>query len=340
MGQPISFFTDYHQKENRLTNYCGLIFKMLYQESPVKFEQAIQALSECDSVSIGPQFEQQIRKENSVPDLLITQRSFSIFFEIKLFDWFDADQIRRHINGLGDAKQKTLFLLCNWETEDYAEKYSDLAKQVRTLDNTITLSAISFEDILTALNLVKKTESLEQLVAEFREYLDCQGLLPNWKYLLDVVNCAGTMEEIAAGFYICPATGGAYSHKRARYFGPYKNKEVSAIHEIKAVVVVAQNKESVEVKWKNCDLPEAEITGKASKIIENWDDWRVEENKRVPLQIFILGGGVKTNFVKNSPGGMMGSKKYFWDIARNVSDAKELAAKLSGTNWDGSLIKE
>lgn len=341
MGRPISFFTDYHQEENRVTNYCGLILKILYQESPLKFEQAIQALSVCDALSIGPQFQQQTKKNDSVPDLEISQSSFSIFFETKLTDWFKNDQIESHIKGLGDAKQKILLLLSNFETDDYVEKkFSDLVQRVRSIDKSISISAISFEDILEALDEVEKSDNLEQLVGEFREYLDRKGLLPNWKYLLDVVNCAGTMEEIASGFYICPATGGTYSHKRARYFGPYKNKQVSAIHEVNAVVVVAQNKESVEIKWNNSARPDSEIYAEAHLIIKKWDDWRIEENKRVPLQIFILGGGIKTNFVKNSPGGMMGSKKYFWDIARNVSDAEELAANLSGTNWDGSLIKE
>jgi len=340
MGKPISLFTDYHQHENRVTNYCGLILKMLYQESPGKFEQVVQTLSQSNDVLIGPQFEQQSKSKVSVPDLSITQSSFSVFFETKLTDWFHEDQISRHIKGLEGAGQKILFLLSNFETNDYKEKYRNLTKREKLLDQKVIIEAISFEEVLSALNEVMKTESLELLVAEFGSYLDKQGLLPSWKYLLDVVNCVGTMDEIDAGFYLCPNTGGAYSHKRARYFGPYKNKQVSAIHEVEAVVVVHKNKESLEIKWNNSGVQTQEVLERAQKIIEMWPDWRTEENRQVSLQIFILGEGFETSFVKNSRGGMFQSKKYFWDIARDVSDAKTLAEKLNAKTWEELLNEE
>jgi len=336
MKRPISFFTDYHQQENRVTNFCGLILKMLYQESPTKFEQVIQTLSECD-VLIGPQFEQQSKRKVSVPDLSITQSSFSVFFETKLTDWFHGDQISRHIKGLEGAGKKILFLLSNFEEDDYKEKYRDLVKKEELLDQNVTVEAISFEEMLSSLDEAGTSESLGQLVADFGSYLDQQGLLPSWKYLLDVVNCAGTMDEIDAGFYLCPDTGGSYSHKRARYFGPYKNKQVSAIHEVEAVVLVRKNKESLEIKWNNSRMQTQEVLERAQKIIEKWPDWRTEENKQISLQIFILGDGFETNFFKNSPGGMFQSKKYFWDIARDVSDAGALAEKLNGKTWEEAL---
>lgn len=44
MGKPISLFTDYSQSENRVTNYCGLMMKLIYEESPRRFSELIDNL--------------------------------------------------------------------------------------------------------------------------------------------------------------------------------------------------------------------------------------------------------------------------------------------------------
>jgi hypothetical protein len=65
MSKEISLFSDYHTKENSLTNHCGLILKLLYEENPTSFEEAISSMTSTNFV-INPTFEQQVRKETSV----------------------------------------------------------------------------------------------------------------------------------------------------------------------------------------------------------------------------------------------------------------------------------
>jgi hypothetical protein len=50
--------------------------------------------------------------------------------------------------------------------------------------------------------------------------------------------------------------------------------------------------------------------------------------------VFVLGTLFDTHFEKNSPGGMLGSKQYFWvggDI--QAKSAEELAQALRGRKW-------
>jgi len=42
------------------------------------------------------------------------------------------------------------------------------------------------------------------MLDELKDYLDRNDLLPSWKNLLDVVNCASTLHEVATGAYMCP----------------------------------------------------------------------------------------------------------------------------------------
>lgn len=48
MSKPISLFSGYSQSENRTTNYCLLMLKMLYDESPRFLGQVLGALASVD----------------------------------------------------------------------------------------------------------------------------------------------------------------------------------------------------------------------------------------------------------------------------------------------------
>lgn len=330
MGREISFFADYRQGENSLTNYCGLIMKLLYEESPRQFQELLIALLETDSnIIVGPAFTQQTKNEKSIPDLSINQQSFSIIFETKTTDWFYEDQIKRHIDGIDKTiKHKILFLLSNFESNNFDGRFKDWIAEAK--ENGIILQPISVEDFVGSLEHTCKTEYLKNLLEEFKIYLDRKDLLPKWKKLLDVVNCTASKEEINEGVYICPNTGGAYSHRRAKYFGPYSNKEVSAIYEITAVVIIDTNIDKARISWKNDDSEDNELERRAKEKVKNL---RIKENETTPLQVFLLDKKAKTRFIKDSSGGMQQSKRYFWDIANDCNNSEELAAKLQDQNW-------
>ena len=328
MGREISLFSDYHAKENSLTNHCGLILKLLYEENPKSFEAVISSLSSMDFI-ISPTFEQQTKKRNSVPDLVIEQKSFSIFFETKRTDWFYSDQIFRHANGIEkNADYKILFLLSNFETDNPEEKYLEQIKTAK--EQGVSLIPISFEDLVGTLEEVPSSETYKKLLAEFRSYLDRNNYLSSWKYLFEIVNCASTLHEVhEQNVFMCPSTGGVYSHKRAKYFGGYKWKNVKFIHEIKAVVVIERNFDKEFVQWNNSNAPDKELIEEAKSKISLWD-YRREEIKNNGIQVFLLENPAEVNFKKVSKGGLYGNKKYFWNLAKelNAANSQELAEKI------------
>ncbi|MFW5891205.1 MAG: hypothetical protein ACOCUI_03205 [bacterium] len=332
MGREISLFSNYHSKENNVTNYCGLILKLLYEENPNSFEEVLASLVESDiSLTVGPNFTQQKKTEKSIPDLAITQPPFSIFFETKLEDWFYSEQIERHIKGFNKKTDlKILFLLANFETSNLDKRFEKEIKMAE--DEGIILQPISFEDFIEALQNIDYSMQFKNMLEEFKSYLDRNDYLPKWKYLLDVVNCSKSMNEINENVYMCPDTGGAYSHRRAKYFGPYSNKTVSKIFEIDAVVVVDTNLSDFTLKWNNTEKEVSILYEKAEEKIKLFES-RIEENKTTPLQVFLLSNPENTDFFKASSGGMMQSKKYFWEIAVDCDNSIELANKLENVAW-------
>jgi hypothetical protein len=335
MGRPISLFTDFKQSENRVTNYTGLIFKLIYQESPAVFEELISSIVPSGlELQVGPTFTQQERKEKSIPDLCIRQSSFQIFFETKLTDWFYSDQLERHINSMSeDSGTKLLICLSNFERDDPESEHQEMIK--RLAEKKLTVAFISFESLLADLDSLDVSPDLKNHIAEYSEYLDSQGLLPAWKYLLDVVNCGHTLQEVESGAYVCPNTGGAYSHRRAKFFGPYANKSVNRIYEIDAVVDCGPGFSDPAVLWVNGNDSKKKIIERAKSMEGALVGNHPNELKKSGLRFFLLSNGHKTNFQKDTPGGLQGSKKYFWNIARNLNplNAEELANYLNNRKW-------
>lgn len=337
MSRELTLFSDY-QGENAVTNYCGLILKLLYEEDPRRFDEFIKAASGGQfTVLTGPVFTQQHRILSSVPDLVIQQRAFSVLVETKLSDWYHKGQLDKHVQGLKAVGGPALLLaLSNFESDQYADSFYSRFKA--TIDQAqafgIQVRALSFEHFLKRLRGVAHSRRFNRMLDELRAYLDRQHLLPRWRELLDVVNCGKTQDELSLGAYICPRAGAAYSHRRARYLGAYTGgRKVTAIYEIRALVVAAAKQAGAHVEWKNVDEGDATLTQQALDILKQCKPDRQAESQEHAEQLFLLGEKHPTIFVKDSPGGMLHSKLYFRGLGKGFADAKELAEMLRNKKW-------
>jgi predicted peroxiredoxin len=138
--------------------------------------------------------------------------------------------------------------------------------------------------------------------------------------------------------YTCPDKGGAYAHRRARYFGAYANKKVGMIFEIKAVVEIWRNGNGAKIKWSNVETDKSILIDEAKTVFRSIPHL-AEEIKQHGIQVFLLENGSKTNFIKSTAGGMFGSKRYFENIARGCADSAELATTLNNKTWEQFLVQ-
>ena len=335
MSRNIRLFPTYSQKENQTTNHCLLILKMLYEENPKFLSEVLSGLlGDNFSGAVGVQFTQQKRGKGSVPDGEITQEPFSILIETKLGNDFDRDQLFAHLETLKKKQgQRVLIALGNFEQDSPSHPpFPEIEPEAKK--HGVGFAAISFEHFFKAIQpeqLLYLSKNLADAVSDLGEYFDENGLLPSWKYQLDVINCTMSFDNVLQNkVYTCPAQGGQYSHRRSLYFGAYRNKCVEQVARIEAVVDLVSKSESEahSVVWKNDDRPEA-------KLIEI----ALERHQKTggsfyPVRVFVLGDLSPTDFRKASPGGLFGSKKYF-DIKKlQVVDVEDLATKLKGKTWE------
>lgn len=156
--------------------------------------------------------------------------------------------------------------------------------------------------------------------------ISSDGLPPE---ILDIVNCAVDdfrQTVFSHSVYLCPAKSGAYNHKRCKYLGIYWEKHVGAISEIEAVIDVF-DENAAQVYFTNGDNPSDKYIVQAKKVAL---ELRPEN---LPLRVFLLKELYKTNLIKDSPGGMFGSKIYLDVKELYAADAEDLAVKLFGRNY-------
>lgn len=329
MGNDISLFSGYSQKENRTTNYCLLVLKLLYEENPKFLGEVLAGLvgEELADV-VGVQFRQQARKKSSVPDGVVFQPAFTLYIETKNWDWFKDDQLARHLDELDaeTAGTKVLIALSNFESLGRDRFATVEALCTTKYKDRVFFKAVTFEEFVDALPEESLSKNLRDTLEDFEAYLDEQGLLPRWKTRLDVVNCSGRPADvIEGGVYICPARGGPYKHARAKYFGMYQNKSVRHVTHIDAVVRFDEDG-GVALQWNNTDARDEDLVARAR---ERRDALRPGASVRV----FLLGTRFATDFKKTTSGGLQGSKLYFDVGGLNAADAEDLAAKLQGKTW-------
>jgi hypothetical protein len=330
MSRPVSLFSGYSQRENRTTNYCLLLLKMLYEENPKFLAEVMSAfVGEDLSEHIGVKFRQQERKDSSVPDGLILQPAFTIYVETKNWDWFHPGQLANHLQALDRENMglKVLIALANFESID-REKFAPVHKLCsEQYKDSIVFKEVSFEDFILALEHPPLPKNLADAVADFRSYLDEENLLPSWQGMLDVVNCATIPDDVLVGnVYMCPATGGAYNHQRCKFFGMYRNKRIEQVALIEGVVdVEAPGKASL--KWQNVPGSKNELETRAEAKLQNL------RPDAYPTRVFLLGPLYETNCQKDSPGGMQTSKQYFDVGSLEADSAEQFAHVLSGKTW-------
>jgi hypothetical protein len=333
MSRQITLFSGYSQRENRTTNYCLLILKMVYEENPKFLAEVLTTLvGEELGEKIGVKFRQQEKKASSIPDGLILQPAFTIYIETKNVDWFHDAQLENHLAALNAETTgfKVLIALSAFEGAEGARFERIRALCEGKYKKSIAFERVSFDDFVQALNLPHLPKNLADAVADFRAYLDEQNHLASWETRLDVVNCAGLPNDILTeNVYMCPATGGAYNHAKCKYFGMYRGKRVEKVAVIEAVVDL-EDDDKARVKWHIVPGRDGDFIKQARMKLQRIREARQRE---YPLRVYLLGPLFDTSFRKDTPRGMFGSKQYFNVASLQAAGAQELASRLYGMTW-------
>lgn len=106
----IHYFQRYHSKENVDTSNTILMLSRLYDYSADRFFAMLNSLILGENETPEITFDLQAVGDESVPDAIISQRSFKIIAETKLHNQFMKDQLLRHLAQFTGEEIKGLLL--------------------------------------------------------------------------------------------------------------------------------------------------------------------------------------------------------------------------------------
>ncbi|MET3684420.1 hypothetical protein ABID56_002557 [Alkalibacillus flavidus] len=338
----VHYFPRYSQKENMVTNNTLLLFRRLYNHSPVKFTEFMNALFENNDIVLNTtvKFKQQEKASSgSVPDGYIEQESIKVVIETKLYGQKNLPQIKKHWDSFENENQQ-IFLLINKESTS-----SDYLNEINNVLNTyndenqqnIQFVATTFKDICNSFNNVLNDYELEMrdLIDDYELFCNETNLIDNSDSKIRVVLTGKTLEQnLKYNVYYNPSDRG---YQNTKYLGLYKDKSVQAIGKISCIVdaqyipeeervdIIKELKGSVTEEQKEI-IKEVAIEAKHKY------GYQLEEGRRY----FFVDKYYETNFMKKSKGAVQGTR--YIDLSdmegfdQDMS-AEDVANLLNGEVW-------
>lgn len=350
----IHYFPRYSQKENVVTNNTMLFFQKIAAHSPRLLEKLI-----CDCLSIennapievGVRFSQQVRGGKRIADGVISQSSFQIVIETKLYENFDAGQLEGHLEHFVNVDSKKSILICLAPTQPKQEFIENVDQAVKKFNEgkevKVDFHCLTFEKLIFSMKEVvsDRDSEMSELVDEFEGYCRSEGLFPRQKHSMRVVLCGQTLEfNKAQGVYFQPASRGYSDHA---FIGCYHDKAVQAVGRLAGIVAADLNSETGKLEVLE-SIPAFDGMEKLpvdekikDKIIETIDYAKTEQNWDIAsgFLFFIIDddGFVETEYLKEKKGPLRGPKFFDLDKVIKNFDAErpiqEIADSLKQIKW-------
>lgn len=334
----VSYFQRYSQRENHVTNNTLLVLRHLYEASPSKLQQVLRELLEDEQLSLGPAFTQQIKGSRSVPDALIEQQPVRIYFETKLSQALDLDQLKRHIDSISSAASGNQeAVLIGLSTAPMLKADEDAVAEFAK-GRSVVFRSVSFAQLVDAVQnaCAAHETALRAMVDDFVDFLGGEGLLYASDDWLIMMPCGVSYAENQRfGVYYDGAE--RPSRSPCRFLGAYKDKRVSLVGEILAVVIARYDLGKVEIL--SCERGSAtpDMLDRVRQIIEatSYYDLRTQEHR-----YFILDGFEPTDLRKITKGPVRGAQ--YLQLSSilgpdfKAQGAKDLAKQLAGRAFPAS----
>lgn len=183
----IHYFQRYHSKENVDTSNTMLMLSRLYNYNADKFFSMLNTLILKEDESPEITFDLQVTGDDSVPDAVISQRSFKVVVETKLYNQFDKRQLMNHLKQFGSEDIKVLLTLdpkpmkpaLLQEMAVELKKYN--SENLERLIHPIKHTNLTFEQLVEAMEDIiddRDTETISVL-EDFKKYCFDEKLIPD-----------------------------------------------------------------------------------------------------------------------------------------------------------------
>lgn len=333
----LHYFQRYDSKENWVTNATLLLLSRLYHYNRLKFETIINSILVDSNLSlnIGVDFSQQQWGQNSVVDGVISQESFKVVIETKLYDNFSTDQLIRHLDAFNNGYSQRILLALSKRKVDNNIK----SEIIKTLQDEkykdVKFASTTYEDIyqIISSNLSEYDLEMKEIVDDYIALCSEHGLtnIEN-RTMLAFTAGESLAENFKYNIYYDPITRNHNS--KFKYIGLYANKAIVAVGKLEKIVCCDYvDGKLVSTNGYDLDKLSKEEYRRIKETIENTEYYDLEHANK----FFLVDNFYRTNFIKTSFSSVR-AKRYFWlDEVEGFKDgmtAQQVAKILDGQTFE------
>ncbi len=337
----IHYFQRYHSKENVVTSNTMLMLARLYNYNADKFFTMINALILGEDETPEITFNLQVAGDDSVPDAVISQKSFKIVVETKLYNQYGLDQLTNHLKQFADEEIKVLLTIDpkpmkNKMLEDLAIKLANYnTGRLAELKTPVKHTNLTFEQLIKAMEDIVDDRDTEIIAVldDFKAYCFDERLISDREKWMRAVTAGRTLRDnIELNLYYDDA---AHSFSDHGYIGLYSNKSIRAVGRLEKTVVVNPGDESpynTETGEALTDFESDNIRSAMKRAKEN--GYSLDD---VPHRFFLVDKFYAMDFRKASKNPIQKSK--FFNLGEmlgyeKMPDTAEIAKDLNGKTWE------
>jgi hypothetical protein len=319
-----------------------LMLSRLYNYNADKFFSMLNTLVLGEDESPEITFELQVAGDDSVPDAVISQKSFKIVVETKLYNQFGKQQLINHLNQFGSEEIKVLLTIDPKPMKKslYDEFAAELKKynadNMERLIHPIKHVNLTFEQLVEAMEDIVDDRDAEiiAVLEDFKKYCFDEKLIPDgYKWMRAVVAGTTFRDNIALNLF--------YDKERVKssehgYIGLYKDKSIRAIGKLKKTIIAEIVDGELKYRTENGDPATQDEIDRIKDAIQRASDYGYNL-RTVSHRYFIVDRFIPLDFRKSSKNPIQKSK--FFNLGemlqyKTMPDTETIAKDLDGRTWE------
>ena len=344
----IHYFQRYYTKENVDTSNTMLMLSRLYNYSPDKFFSMLNEylFESTDTPEI--KFNLQETGKGSVPDAVISQKSFKIVVETKLKNEFKEEQLVNHLNSFGNEEMKILLTIDPRPMdEDFKVRFEGKLKQFNR-DNQERLMGpikhcnITFKKLLQMMSDVVDSRDSEivAVLQDYSRYCYEHKLIPEEERLMRAIVSGTTFSDNMELNLFYDKASRKYSPHA--YIGLYDQKSIRGFGKVIKKVSVIEVGGKLKYTLLEGEPTTSEERERIKEAIERSDNYGYDLRNEAHIY-FLVDKFYPINFRKDSPYPIQKAKYFNLGDMFNydeMPDTEVIAKDLDGKTWeDKSFIK-
>lgn len=338
----IHYFQRYHSKENVDTSNTMLMLSRLYNYNADKFFSMLNSLILGEDESPEIAFDLQVAGDDSVPDAVISQKSFKIVVETKLYNQFDKRQLINHLEQFETEDIKVLLTIDPkpMKHQLFDEMIMDLKKyniaNADRLKTPIKHVNLTFEKLVEAMEDIIDDRDTEiiSVLDDFKKYCFDEKLIPDeHKWMRAIVAGTTFQDNMDLNLFYDRESRKFSDHG---YIGLYKDKSIRAIGKLKKTIVAIEENGEMKYRSESSEEPTQDEIDRINEAIHRADDYGYNL-RNLSHRYFMVEKFYPIDFRKSSKNPIQKSK--FFNLSdmfdyKTMPNTEKIAADLDGRTWE------